>query len=205
MDNVNSFDREGEFRGEILEYGLQKARDSQSVAVVIRARIHDQYNFDAEAWESWREYVPYEGYGNIWIIKKDGTPNEGAIQSLVKFAGFSGELSDIVHKLWQPTPVRFSIAADTYKGETRYKIGFLGDYNTAPSAGIKSIDEAEAKALSARFGSQLRAIAGTAKRAAAPSGDKPASPPPRSAPPSAPNNQRVSNADGTVNKDDIPF
>lgn len=176
---AHEFDREGEFRGEIIDYGLQKARESESLSVALKVRILEAYNFETEQWDDWRAYEPYEGFGNVWIIKKDGSPNQNAIESLVKFAGWSGDIAEIVHKQWKPTPIRFSVAADTYKNETRYKVGFLGDYNSVPVFGIKSIAPDEAKSFQAKYQSQLRAIASGAKRNSAAPSDRPPAPPAR--------------------------
>lgn len=167
-------DREGIFRGTITEYGL-KEMESGAVAVSIKAKLDEFYQ--ADAWHPWAEYEQ-EAQGDIWVLKKDnGGPNDKAIASLVRCAGWDGEFTSITNETWKPTPAQFVVKREEYNGQTRFKIAFVNEFDRSPSGSMGNVDQAKAKELQARFGSQLRAIVGNSKRAAPPNGSPPAPPP----------------------------
>lgn len=187
----------GSFRGPIMEYGLFEA-DSGSVGINIKCAITDIFHEDD--WLDYREY-DLEVEGTIWIVKKDGSLNESGVQSLVKYAGWDGMLEAITSKTWQPDEISFSVEAATYKEKTRHKINFIGSWENPPGRMMGNVDEAKAKALASRFGSQLRAVIGNTKRnAPPPAGSKPA--PPKKSPPKAEPVAAAANGEGG---DGIPF
>lgn len=162
-------DRAGSFKGVIEEYGL-KEMESGSVAVSLKARLTEFW--DGQEWHDWCQYEQ-EAEGDVWVIKKDGKPNDKAIESLVKFAGWDGDFLSLIQQSWTPTPCQLTITSETYKNVVRLKIAFVNDLNRTPGGQMSNVDEAKAKDLQARFGASMRAIVGNAKRA----GTIPAPPP----------------------------
>ena len=156
-------DRAGSFKATIEQYGL-KEMDSGSVAVSLKAKLTDFW--DGQQWHDWREYEQ-EADGDIWVVKTDGTPNDKAIESLVRFAGWDGDFLSIIQETWTPTPCQLTIKSETYKNVPRIKIAFVNDLNRTPGGQMSNVDEAKAKDLQARFGASMRAIVGNAKRAGA--------------------------------------
>lgn len=197
-------DRKGSFRAEIREYGLQE-KDSGAVGVRIRCHLLECWDSENEAWDDWREHN-IEAWGTVWIVKKDGTINNTGVDSLVKNAGWDGELASIVNSTWQPTPCQVSTDENTYKGETTYPISFVNDYDRVPGANVGNVDGDGLKKLQARFGSSLRAVAGNAKRNSPTA--VPASPMPKRPTKAAPvsNGSATAVAPPPANADDeIPF
>jgi len=192
MAQYQDIDRSGNFRGEIIDYGLTE-QESGAVAVGIEVHIHECWNAETKEWEDWRQYAPMRAVGYIYVIKKDGTLNDKQVQSLVQHAAWDGSFESIVNHTWQPSPVHIVVDADTYKGKVQYKINWLNDFDRQPG-GIGQIASGRMKDLNAKYGSQLRAVAGSAKKQAVPNG-KPAAPPPA--------REKVT-AENTP-KDDIPF
>lgn len=168
-------DREGDFRAEIVEFGLREL-DSKAVCVPIRAKITEFWN--GEAWDDWRQYDMHAG-GDIWIGKKDGSANDKQIEALMRHAGWDGSLAALVDGSWHPTPCQITVKQDSYEGKTTYKIAWLNAFDRTPGGGsMSNVDEAKVKGLEARFGQTLRALSGNVRRnAAAPSGRKPPAPP----------------------------
>jgi hypothetical protein len=162
-------DRAGSFKATIEEYGL-KEMESGSVAISLKAKLTDFW--DGQQWHDWREYEQ-EAEGDVWVVKKDGTPNEKAIETLVKFAGWDGDFLSVIQGQWAPTPCQLTIKAEDYQNRTRLKIAFVNDLNRTPGGQMSNVDEAKAKELQSRFGASMRAIVGNAKRA----GSIPAPPP----------------------------
>lgn len=189
-------DREGQFRADIIAYGL-KEMESGAMSVSIRAKLTQFY--DGVEWLPWEEYG-MEAEGDIWIVKKDnGGLNSNGVQSLVNHAGWDGNMESIVNETWQPSACQVAVKREEYKGNVRFKIAFVNDWNRTPGA-MSNIDAAKAKELQARFGAQLRAIAGNVKRNGSPPASKPATPPPARA--VAPTSVPPSGGDKS---DDIPF
>lgn len=172
-------DREGTFKARIESYGV-KELESGAIAVSICAHLTDIWN--GETWEPWGDYQQ-EALGDLWIVKKDSSINNNQVEALIKNAGWDGDIASIVDEKWNPTPCQVVVKADTYKDQTRFKIAFLNALDRAPG-GMGNVDSKKAKELQTRFGAQLRAIAGNAKRngsAPAPA-TKPAVPPPAAKP-----------------------
>lgn len=166
--------QEGTFRGRIIQYGLQEAK-SGAIGVWIRVAV-DEVCQDGE-WGDWREYeVEADGY--VWIVKKDGNLNKPACESLIKNAGWNGDIKVIDRMEWEPTPVGISVKANEYDGKTTYQIAFVNDYNRIPGGGNVAPEKVDQFAK--KFNSQLRALAGSSKQNAAPPANggpsKPAAP-----------------------------
>ncbi len=170
-------DRAGTFRAEIFEYGLDE-KDSGSVALSVKATLTEMWNQETGEWESWEQYSQ-EAMGDIYIIKKDKTPNVKAIESVVKCAGWDGRCQSIADKSWEPTPCQVSVKENTYEGNTRYRIEFINEFDRVPGGNVGNVDADKAKALDTQFGSSFRAIVGNLKKSKPAEGSRPAAPPPK--------------------------
>ena len=172
----NPVDRAGTFRGNIVEYGLKEV-ESGSVAVTLRVYLTAFWDDVNKTWMEWHEY-DQEAHGDIWIVKKDKTLNQNAVNSLIRNAGWDGDIESVQNNKWQPTPVQVVVVEDTYNGETRLKISFINDHDRTPGGLGANMTPEKAKQLQMQFGSSLRALAGNAKRDSKPNG-APKTPPPR--------------------------
>lgn len=187
-------DREGDFRGEIIEYGLTESKEG-AVGVQIKAQLNEIYDPNIGEWIGWSEYQQ-EAWGTLWIVKKDGNPNENAVRSLVCACGWDGTLGSIANQEFRPNPCQFNVKADTYQNQTRFKVSFVNEYDRKPG-GLGTVSPEKLKELTTRFGAPLRALAGSAKMQAKPTESKPKAPPRQPA--------NVGAGNGTSPKDDIPF
>lgn len=152
-------DRAGTFRGEIVSFGLSQKEGSQSVAVYLKASIHEHYNKLDEVWEDWRGYE-CEAEGWLYIIGRDGKILEAQAQSLVKYAGWDGQLTTITDGNWEPDRVSMTVKENTYNGNTSYRIEWINDYDRTPKSSGGNVDSKTAAELQSRFGGQFRALAG---------------------------------------------
>jgi len=172
-----TLDREGHFRVIIDSYGLEKAKESNSHCVVLKCTVLEQYDFDTAEWQDWRQYDAVEVWGRIWIIKKDGHLNQAACESLMRHAGWDGDLMSLQNQTWIPTTCSVSVEENVWEGKTSFKVGFINGYDEAPSGKVGNVDEVSAKQLAAQYGSSLRALAGTVKQnSGKPNGKPPAAP-----------------------------
>lgn len=188
----NLIDREGVFRAQIYEYGLQESSQSKAVMLGIKARISQAWNEDDPNNKHWDDWVPYdfEAHGNVVLIKKDESLNTGQVEALCRACGWDGSIGSIFKAEWQPTPCQIVVKHDDYEGKTRYRIAFINEYDRVPGS-VGNITPEKAKDLHTRLGSQFRAIAGNVKRNApatngAATPGKPPPPPAPKAPPAAP-------------------
>lgn len=168
-------DREGTFKAQIQSYGL-KEMETGSVAIAIRANLLACWN--GEGWdEDWVQY-DMEAAGDIWVVKKDGTINKPAVDSLVKCCGWDANLESILNETWKPSGCQVVVKANEYNGQISYKISFINALDRTPGA-MSNVDANKAKQLQAKHGAALRALAGNAARnGASTPATKPAAPPP---------------------------
>lgn len=191
-------DREGTFRGEIIAYGL-KEYDSGAVAINIRCRVDMAYNFESKEWEDWTAYA-LEVDGAVWVVKKDnGGLNTKSIENFIKCTGWNGSFDDIANQNFTPDKIQFSVKGEEYDGNTFFKINFVNEWDRVPGGQMSNVDPAKASLLQKQYASQMRAIAGNAKRATIP-------PTPATSKPPAPKAKKEPvAANGAPPTDDIPF
>ena len=215
-------DRPGTFRGRITEYGLVEASsdgNSRSQGVSIKAVLTAAWNQENQDWDDWSEY-DVEAAGVVNIVRRDGTVNQGGVESLIKYAGWNGNLESLIDDSWQPTDCQFTIKEEgpnDYHKETVYRLAFVNDFNRVPGQ-VGNVTAERAKELQNQYGAQFRALAGNAVRnaVAAPQG-KPKMPSTRKRPPVQPI-KRDANLDRDIDAanaeldkdakdqgDDIPF
>lgn len=172
---MNAPDREGSFRAEITEFGI-KQFDSGAVGVSIRARLTEWYSITEAKWYPWNDYET-EAEGTIFIVKKDNTVNQLGADSLIKYAGWDGNIESITNGTWQPTPCQVAIKREEYKQQAQMRIAFINDWHRTPG-GMSNVSPEDAKAMQVRFGAQFRALVGNAQRNNMPATGRPATPPP---------------------------
>lgn len=189
-------DREGAFRGNILEYTV-KEFPSGAVSIKYRAELTEIWDGQNEEWIPWADY-DMEVWGDCFVVKKDGSLNDAAIKSLVNHAGWDGKFTSLAEQTWKPTPCQFSVKKSEYQGTTYYNAAFVNGFDDAPGGSLAPVDPAAAKGLDSRFGAQLRALTGNKMRNQSP---PPANAKPPAPPPSKPEPAKVHAATG----DDIPF
>lgn len=177
-------DRKGQFRAQITDYGLTESKDG-AVGITLKVKLLEWFDLTAKdengeqgAWIPWEQY-DMQAEGTAWVVKKTGEMNELGAKSLISFAGWDANLESVANGSWQPTLCQVAVDEEEYKGVTRRKISFVNDYNRNP-LGMGSVAPGKAKELQGRFGAQLRALAGNAKRnAPSANGPIPAPPPAR--------------------------
>lgn len=196
---TQQIDRDGVFQGVITEYGLREKSETGTLAVAIKAQLDAMWN--GEGWDDWKQFE-MEASGFLYIIKKDGSPNTGQVESLVRFAGWDGTLKSLVDGTWQPTPCQFTIKPNEYQGQTSYRIDFINEHDRVPGQ-MSNVTDDKLKALEAKFGAPLRAIAGSAKRnATPPAAEK--MPKPKKGPPAKPPEPAMASGP-PAESDSIPF
>ena len=190
-------DREGTFKVAMNNWGIQNARETQSVALVIEFRVLSQ--MDGDQWIDWSEYEEHTITGWFWIIKKDGGINTVTVESLAGAIGWDADLTKIQNG---PPSVACQIttAQEEWNGKISLKVKWINPEDYVP--GLKTESPAEVADINARFGSQLRAAAASAKaKAPAPTGPVP--PAAASGPP--PVQPAPHTADTADDSDDLPF
>lgn len=155
-----AIDRTGTFRGQISSYELREYQ-SKAVAVAVSADIHEAWNEETQEWEDWRQY-DVEAKGDLFVIKKNGSPNQSQVEALIQYAGWNGDLESVAGDAWKPTPCQFDVQESEYKDVVTFRIAWINSYDRHPSAG--GVDAGRAKELQSLFGPKLRAVAGNVKR-----------------------------------------
>jgi hypothetical protein len=164
-------DRVGSFRGKVQSYRAVEGKAS-SVSIALEVLVEDFWN--GEEWENWSEYCMV-AEGMVCVVKNDKTIAEIGVRGLIEAAGWDGSMMSIFQQTWEPAPISFTVEEDSYKGETRLRIGFINPFDQIP--GRAAMTEEKAKAFDASYGPQLRAFKGNATRNATPPSGKPAKPP----------------------------
>lgn len=183
---MNYLDREGIFKAQPIAWRVKRFDGKLSVAIsidfVVTAQLEDYIDDDgkpAREWKDWSGYEEHQVSGDFWVVKKDGQPNVKTIQTLADVLGWRGQLSDVLNKRAPEVVVQVTVKSETYEGKTFYKVQWLNPEDWTPTP--QGASEDEVKQLDARFGSLLRAAAGSGAKAPPPKA-APAKPQPKPAP-----------------------
>jgi len=157
----NLVDREGTFRGRIVDYGLGETRNG-AVRLSIKAELDECWSKDEDnpedegAWEDWRVYN-VEAYGDLILVKTNGESNNTQVTALARHAGWDGRIESIADKTWKPWASQFSVEPNTYEGRTTYRIAFVNGWDDKPGGTMKSVSADDARKLAAKYGGKLMA------------------------------------------------
>lgn len=151
----------GSFRAMPLEWGFDEAK-SGALAIKMVLRLDEVWAVSdggtEEEWCDWRgEHQACYGY--IWIVGKEGKPNETGIQQAVRALGWDGKLDTITDPSWVPTGCQVSLKQEEYNGQAKIKAGWFNHWFDSPGGMSANVEPAEAKAKLSRFAGQFVAIA----------------------------------------------
>lgn len=123
--------QEGTFKARVASIKIEQVGADQSTKVAIIADVTQQLNPADGAWVD----VPagYQFPMDIWIIKKDGSPNDTAIKQLIAGLKFNGDYENIQN--WVGTEIQAKVKRDEYKGVVSYK-GEFGGGTEVPASTI---------------------------------------------------------------------
>ena len=164
MSAFEQLEQEGIFKCRPLTWEVYEA-ESGAVAVSFSFLVLSELDLTTKEWGSWESFGEYSFFGSWWIVKKDGTINQGAVEQLAKSLGWDGDLGTVNGTPPQKV-VQVTVKSATYKDETRFKGSWMNPEDYAGGSSGASSPEA-VKGLSARFGSLLRAAAASAAPPAA--------------------------------------
>jgi hypothetical protein len=145
-----------------MSWNLREAKETKSVQVSIEFSLTEWWNPEQREWTDWAPY-DHRAFASVWIIKRDGTPNERALQNLVESLGWNGDIDDLNRTdTWTPNPCQLTVEENTYDGKTTLRVNWINPYNAQPV--IKGMDESGVKQIKARLGGQFRALAANIRR-----------------------------------------
>ena len=139
--------------------------------------------------------------GDNWVVKRDGSINEGAVQALAKAGIWNGDW-DAFNEAPPSVNVLVTVEENVYDGRKSYRASWVSPDADEPRqrGGFKPADKSVLASLRARFGGQIRAIAGGNTSGTAPA---PPSANPASAPTPAPSGP--AHVEGGPGKEGTPF
>lgn len=177
-------DRAGIFKAYAHSWYV-KSMDSGAAAICVEFIITAQ--LDGSEWVDWTHYSEIRVRGDYWVVTKEGTPNVKKAQMLGQMLGWNGSFKQVQAGPPSSHLLQVKVEREDYKGKTMFKASWLNPEDYEPTGG--GADDKTVDGLEARFGSLLRAAAGSAQPPAK-AKPKAATTKPAAAPPP---------------KDDIPF
>lgn len=164
-------DRTGNFRLRVKDVKIRDTDKSQAVAIGFDFEVESQWDPSTKTWgQQWPEgnTVP----GDVWIVAKDGGPNEANVKRLVECLGWDGDF-DNIHEMVDRV-CSGTVDAEEYNGKTRYRVEWVNSYQSTPG-GKAASSESVAK-IKSTVGERVRAIASMAQYIQPPVPPKPGAP-----------------------------
>tara|TARA_R110000822_G_scaffold120633_3_gene254139 strand:- start:3566 stop:4315 length:750 start_codon:yes stop_codon:yes gene_type:complete len=179
---------EGDYRAFPVAWTVEE-KESGAVAIAFEFAIRCKWHGKEQGWS--QDWAPgYHTTNRTWIVKKDGSINQAAVDNLAKCKLWNGDWDALAG----PPPnvfVLIDVAGETYEGKLRYRANWINPNADEPKArggSFAPVDTNVLATLRARFQSKTRAIAGGSAPGAAPAPPTatPAAAPTPAAPPAAP-------------------
>lgn len=154
---------------------------THSHALVIRFAAIKKWHPEGEG--AWSQKWP-EGWFievSVWIIGKDGNPNEAAIKNLAECGIWDGDLDKIETQAPSKVWCHVTVEEESYQGKPQFRGAWINPDADRPAGrgGFKPTSPETMSSLRARFGVKLKAIGGNkpAGKPAAPGGVTPSTTP----------------------------
>jgi hypothetical protein len=166
---VNKLEVGGIFKAIPISILPRKWEGKQTVSMSCQFEIIAK--LENGVWQQWSGvYAPVCCFGEFWVVKKDGSVSQNAVDQLAESLGWDGNLE--ADRDGAPNVVvQLTVEEDTYTNSagvsrTSFKASWMrpGDYDPKP----KGATPEEAKQMGSQFGSLLRAAAGAKAKAAKP-------------------------------------
>ena len=182
----NEIQEVGNYRVRPVAWTLQEY-SSGAISLLFKLSIVSKWHPGEEAGTGeWSNEWPagYYTENSTNIIKKDGTPNPIGSQGLAKAGLWYGDFDAIASA--PPSVVLIAeVKENPHNGNIYYRADRLSpDADKPPvrGGGFKPVDQSVLDSMRARFGTQMKAIAGQAPASAAPAPAPPSMPSPGEAP-----------------------
>lgn len=150
-----TIDREGFYQADVMGRRV-KTFPSGSIAISLRFAVSAYWN--GEEWEGVGD-ENWEVWGDFFVIKKDGTPNEKTVRDLVEILGWNRDLESVEEDGWNPPMCSIQVKRETFNGRPMFKAAWLHPKDQKPGDGVKSTDPALVKQLQSKYGSRLKQVA----------------------------------------------
>ncbi len=147
-------DREGIFRADVVDIGFRPPKPGVMTRMVALKLLITEALVGNE-WEDWRLHG-FDAYGDVCIIKKDGTVHERGVETLRDALGWDGSAASIEDGTFMPWPCQITVANDEYEGKIRLKVKWINHYHA--SGGMKKATPEDTKGFDAQHGAAMRAI-----------------------------------------------
>lgn len=150
-------EREGTFQVQVIDCGV---KETDSGAVMVNFQFNVLRQWDGEQWgEDWA--FGYECRGAFCLVKKDGALMEDQVKRLVEALGWSGALVELQDGSMNGRMCQIDVKGEEYQGKTYYKATWIRPFDAVPGGGgIAKLEDGRLAQLQARFGGQIRSLAG---------------------------------------------
>jgi len=159
---MSQIDREGIFRGYIVESGVGRAKSSKAHQFMARLRATEMYNEDTQEWMEW-DFDENEITGYFFFCNKDKKLIDFQVENLARALGWSGDIVELGTTDYSDTLVQFHVKEDTYDGKTNLKVMRIDHADANPARTLQKLDSKELKALSAELSRKAVTLLGGPK------------------------------------------
>jgi len=151
---MGMIDREGTFRGKILDHGVSSTKNDfpQFVTKLQAAEIYD---FDEQVWVDWTDQDENEITAYLVMFGSKGeTANYGQVKTVFSWDG--ADFQVLAEADYSELIVQFRVAPDTYEGKTRLKVQWIDTVDATPGSAVKKLDAKDLKALTAKYKNMMK-------------------------------------------------
>jgi len=142
----------GRYQARPTSWSIYESQNSESRGISIQYQCTLRLDVERD------EYVPTEGppkgaEGTVWIIGRDGTPNQRGIRDLARVFGWNGDLEQFAADSgWRPKDCEITVVEEEYNGKKRLKVAWINEL------GSKGRTKDTAKRLMSAYGDTFKRL-----------------------------------------------
>lgn len=156
-----NIDREGTFRGDVLDRGLSISRGGYK-QLELQLKATEKYNEQEEVWQPW-DFDVCEAQAYLVLFSLDKKPYKNAYQ-VMKALGWDGvSVSALQTDDKLATKIQFRMAAEEYQGVTKIKVSWVDAYDADPNRKVQKLEASDLSKLDAEFSAACKLLSGGPK------------------------------------------
>lgn len=165
-------DREGSFKGWILESGCGINENNGNIQFVAKLQAVEEYDFESQTFVDISAVEEVEITGYFTVFGKDTSHPVFFGKQLKDALGWNGDVRALNTEDYSAIPVQFKVEEEEYNKKKKLKVTRIDHVDAIPGGSVTKVSEDKLDAALARYATAQRELMGGDKPAAIPTARK---------------------------------
>ena len=156
-------DREGVFRGFVIDHGVSNTSASDLPQLSLKVRATEYLDKESGQWIDWSQYEECEATGYLVLFSKKGDATRNMTQVMKALAWDGASFVELGGMDLSETFIMFRVEENVYNGKTTLRLGWIDHKDANPFGSLQKLDVKGLRDLDAKFKNQLAKLSGGPK------------------------------------------